>query len=401
MTKNTKSKRSLQIQKNIVQSLKNLQLSCDEGFSFEEFNLAIIESMMLLDREHHLEELRTQGKHDKSNGSYSRRFRSLSRNALSINIPRTRTSEFKPLLIEILKYNKGCIDELALTLYSKGLTTRDISDIFKTFFSEEISFSQVSKLADQFNELRQIWQNAPLQNKYKVLFCDVIFIKVKRGNSYSNEGVHIIYGVREDNKRELVELSINPIESSTSWGGCFSSIKNRGVKEVDLIIADGLPYLENEVHKFFPGSQFQKCVVHKMRNVLNKVRPSDKAAVATDLKLVFDNFDSSATAENANIKLESFLQKWRKTYPYLANSFAESTTDYYFTYINFPCEVRRMIYTTNQIESLNKKLRKATKNKQSFENPERLLDFLFVIIKDFEEDSWMKYPVSAFSIWLY
>ena len=97
--------------------------------------------------------------------------------------------------------------------------------------------------------------------------------------------------------------------------------------------------------------------------------------------------------------MESFLEKWRKIYPVLRNVFADSATDYYFTYIKFPCEVRRMIYTTNQIESLNEKLQKATKNKQSFENPERLLDFLFVIIKDFEEDSWMKHPVSAFSIW--
>jgi len=393
MTQNNKSQRSQQIQKNIVQSLKNIQLSCNESFSFEQFNLAIIESLMLLDREHHLEELKMEGKKDKANGMYARRFRSLSRNALSINIPRTRTSEFKPLLLEILKYNQESIDDLALTLYSKGLTTRDISDIFKTFFNEEISFSQVSKLADQFNELRQIWQNAPLDNKYKVLFCDVIFIKVKRGNSYASEGVHIIYGVREDNKRELVELSINPTESSSSWGICFESIKKRGMQSVDLIIADGLPYLENEVHKFFPGTKFQKCVVHKMRNVLNKVRPSDKPAIAVDLKEVFNNFDSSATIEKANLKLESFLTKWEKTYASLRSAFADSTTDYYFTYIEFPCEVRRMIYTTNQIESLNKKLRKATKNKQS------LLDFLFVIIKDFEEDSWMKHPVSAFSIW--
>lgn len=397
--KNTNSKKSQQIQKHIVQSLKNIQLSCNDSCSFEQFNLAIIESLMLLDREHYLDELRRDGKRDKSNGSYSRRFKSLSRNALSISVPRTRTSEFKPLLIEILKYNQGCIDDLALTLYSKGLTTRDISDIFKTFFSEDISFSQVSKLADQFNELRLIWQNSKLESAYKVLFCDVIFIKVRRGNSYSNEGVHVIYGVREDNHRELLELSINPTESASSWGECFASLKKRGVKKVGLIIADGLPYLENEVHKYFSGAQFQKCAVHKMRSVLNKVRPSDKQSVAADLKELFSNFDASATIEKATVKLQLFLDKWSKHYPRIANSFQEETTEYYFTYIKFPCEIRRMIYTTNQIESLNKKLRKATKNKQSFENPERLLDFLFVIIKDFEENSWMKHPVSAFSIW--
>jgi putative transposase len=398
MTTNTKRPASNKVHKHLIQALKNIRLSMDNP-SMEDFNLVMLEGLMQIDREHHIDELRDNGISDKSNGFYSRNFRSLSRNSMKINIPRTRYTDFKPLLIEVLKYNRECVDDLALMLYSKGLTTRDISDVFKSFFSEDISFSQISKLANQFNELRMAWHNAPLERYYKVLFCDVIFITVRRGDSYAKEGVHIIYGVREDNRRELLNLSINPTESSSSWGECFASLVNRGVAKVDLIIADGLPYLENEVHKHFPGTKFQKCVVHKMRNVMNDVRPAHKVEVSQDLKEVFNNFNSSATIEHAMHKLDAFLIKWRKQYPKISAKFHEETTEYYFTYLQFPCEVRRMIYTTNQIESLNKKLRKATKNKQSFENPDRLLDFLFVVIKDFEADSWMKFPVSSFSIW--
>jgi transposase-like protein len=132
---------------------------------------------------------------------------------------------------------------------------------------------------------------------------------------------------------------------------------------------------------------------------LNKTRPKHKSEVADDLKHVFDNFDKSDTLEKAKIKLDSFIDKWKESYPEFARSFKDETTEYYFTYIKFPCNLRRMIYTTNSIESLNKKIRKATKNKQSFEKVDRMLDYVFIIIKDFEVENWMKYPVSAFSSW--
>jgi transposase-like protein len=232
-----------------------------------------------------------------------------------------------------------------------------------------------------------------------VIFCDAIYITVKRGSSYAKEPVHIIYGIREDNKRELLDLSINPTESASSWSEAIKRLKTRGVKSVDLVVADGLQGLEDEVHKHLPGTEFQKCVVHKMRNILNKARPKDKEAIAKDLKHVFDNFSEDSSIEKAQSKLEQFIETWRPLYPSVAASLQTNSMEYYFTYIKFPCNLRRMLYTTNSIENLNKKIRKATKNKQSFEKPDRLLDFLFVIIKDFEVANWMKFPVSIFSTW--
>jgi putative transposase len=392
------SKQQTKINAFLLAGLKNLRQGIS-NISLEHFVINTLELLMLLERDEYLENLKQANFKDKGNGSYPRSFKSLSQNSLLINIPRTRYTDFKPFVVEFLKYSQEQINELVLTLYTKGLTTRDVSDVLKNFFGESVSYSQVSNLAERFHELRLAWENSPLEPYYKVVFCDALHVTVKRGNSYAKEPVHIIFGVREDNKRELLDISINPSESSTSWAESMAKLKERGVKKVDLIVADGLKGLEGEVHKAFPGTVFQKCVVHKMRYILNKVRPKDKGEVAKNLKHVFDNFDKDSNLEEATRKLDSFIGRWGKAYPDIFNSLINDTTEYYFSYIQFPSTVRRMIYSTNSIESLNKKLRKATKNKQSFEKPERLLDYLFVIIKEFETENWMKYPVSRFSDW--
>lgn len=385
--------------KTLLFGLKNLREALS-SLSLEQFVINTLEMLMFLERDEYLQVLKNSREiKDKGNGTYPRSFKSLSRNALVINIPRTRYTEFKPIVLEFLKYNQEQINELVLTLYRKGLTTRDISGILKEFFGEEMSYAKVSDLAEKFHEIRKAWEKMVLQAYYKVVYCDALYITLRRGNSYSKEAVHIIYGVRDDNKRELLALSVYPTESNETWSEALQSIKKRGIQRIDLVVADGIKGLENEVHKHFPGTVFQKCVLHKMRNVLNKVRPKDKDQLAMDLKEVFNNFDTHSSVPKAMEKLEQFIDKWKSCYPYLKRHFSEETTEYYFSYIDYPVEVRRMIYTTNSIENLNKKIRKATKNKQAFQKPERLLDYVFIVIKDFEHDNWMKYPVSTFAGW--
>jgi transposase-like protein len=382
----------------LLAGLKNLREGIS-GVSIDQFVISTLELLMHLERDEHLAKLKESTSKDKGNGTYPRSFKSLSRNSLMINIPRTRYGDFKPYAMEFLKYSQEQVNELVLTLYTKGLTTRDVSDVLTNFFGNEMSYAQVSNLAESFHELRVAWENSPLETRYKVIYCDAIYITVRRGDSYSKEAVHIMYGVRQDNKRELLNLSINPTESSSSWAEAFEKCKQRGIKQVDLIVADGLKGLEEEVHKAFPGTVFQKCVVHKMRYMLNKVRPKDKQEFANDLKHVFDNFDKDSNLQEAQAKTDAFIAKWGNNYAEVVASLANETIEYYFSYIKFPASVRRMIYSTNSIESLNKKIRKATKNKQSFEKPDRVLDYLFAVIRDFESENWMRYPVSLFSNW--
>ncbi len=220
---------------------------------------------------------------------------------------------------------------------------------------------------------------------------------VRRGNEYAKEALYIASGVREDNRRELLILSINPTESTFEWKLLLQDLKEkRGVEEISLFVADGLIGLESEAIKVFPKAKFQKCVVYKMRNILNKVKPKDKKEVSEDIKEAFNNFKEEDTLENAMHKRELFLLKWEKKYPCLRSFFRKGEIEYYFTSIHFDARVRRMIYTTNSLENLNRQVRKATKNKLSFESPERLLNYVFMVIKEFEEKNYMKYPVTQY-----
>jgi transposase-like protein len=371
-------------------SIKNLR-STLTGISLDQFVASTVDTLMLIERQEYLQ----KAVKDKANGYYSRAFKSLQRHSLLVNVPRTRTGAFKPSTIELIKINQDYVDELCLTLYKKGVTTRDVSDILENMFGESVSHTTVSELANVFNQFREAWNNSKLEKTYKIVYADVIFITVKRGRSYSKEGVFVAYGVKEDNTRELLVLDINPTESAYYWGELIQNLKQRGVSSIGLFVADGLVGLEDEIHKHYPKAEFQKCVVHKQRNVLSKTRTKDKREMADDLKELFNNFDKDSSIEKAENKLENFLTKWKKKYPRIENQFKEGNIEYYFTYIKYNPEVRRLIYTTNGIEGMNRVIRKATKNKLSFEQPERLLDYVFMVIKDFEERVW-KYPIYQF-----
>lgn len=377
----------------LMAGMKNLVVSQDV-FTMDEFTLEIL---MLLEREEYLKG--ANGGNDIGNGTYPRSFKALNKNSLLVNIPRTRSGHFKPLTIELLKMQQEQVNELALLLYRKGLSSRDVSDIMQDFFGEEMSYETVNNLSESFHKIRKSWEEGELDAYYKVIYCDALYVSLKRNNSYSKEAVHVIYGVKDDNTRELLLLEVNPTESHNIWGEYFQKLQKRGVNEVDLIVADGLPGLSDTARFCFPGADFQRCVVHKQRNILNKVRPRDKQAVSDDIKEVFNNFDSSATLEAAKNKLEKFCETWRDGYPNIVKSLQTEDINDYFTYIQYPTEIRRMVYTTNSIENLNRQIRRVTKTKVTFDKIDNLLDLTFMVIKDFEANNWQKFPVHAFASW--
>jgi putative transposase len=380
-------------EKYLMASMKNMR----EAFptlSMEDFARLQIQTLFGLEREEYLEKV----PYDKGNGYYSRSLRSLMKGGIVINVPRTRSGGFTPIAVELFKMNQEQVNDLVLTLYKKGMTSRDIEDVMKQFFGNSVSHTTISELAEQFHAIRLAWEKTPLASLYRVVYCDCVFITVRRGDSYQKEAVYIAYGVTEHNTRELLALSIEPTESATVWKTLFAQMKERGVHSVPLVVADGLAGLEDAVQETWHDAQVQKCVVHKMRAILATIRPKDKQACAEDLKHVFDNFGETATLEKAKEKAEAFIATWEKKYPHIARFFDEKTIDYYFTYIQFPPDVRRLIYTTNSIENVNRAIRKATKNKLSFENPTRLLDYVFVIVKEFEEKHWERKPVHQYGL---
>lgn len=389
--------RQKQIGKMLLDSLRSLFQHQTE-LNFDTFSISVMEALMLLEREHYLKS--QVGAKDYGNGAYTRTFRSLRKNSLQISIPRSRNGAFKPLLLEFIRSNHEQVQELAILLYRKGLSTRDVSSVMAEFFGESMSRETVNNLAESFHEIRMEWEKTPLEKHYKVIYCDALFVNLKRANSYSKEALYLIYGVKDDNTRELLLLEVNPTESSKVWGEYLNKLKERGLEQVDLIVADGLLHFADEAKKVYPCANTQRCVVHLTRNLLNKVRPKEKEAFSVDLKHVFDNFSENSSRSEAQKKLETFVAKWETTYPRLMDRLRDMEyVNDYFTYIDYPVDVRRMLYTTNAIENLNRQIRRVLKTKVTFDKEANLLDLAFMIVKDFESRNWMKYPVTSFGSW--
>lgn len=393
----TQTTRKQQVENMIFAGLQNLFKS-QEVFNLEQFSILTLEAIMLLERNEYLES--EQGKGDIGNGTYVRSFKCLKTNAFQVNIPRTRNGEFKPIALELIKKGKEEINTLSLLLYRKGLSTRDIESVLNTYFGESMSSASISNLAKSFHDIRLKWETSKLDAYYKALFCDALYVAVRRGDSYSKEAVYVAYGVKEDNTRELVLLASNPTEGSTMWMNYFRNLKNtRGVEEIDLIVADGLTGFADAAKTIYPYADIQRCVVHLQRNLLNKVRPKEKQEFASDLKEVFNNFDKYDTIGNAMKKIDDFVGKWEASYANVKNLNSIDYISDYLTYIKYPTIIRKMIYTTNSIENLNRQIRKVTKTKVSFESESSMLDLIFMVIKDFEATNWQKFPVPAYQGW--
>jgi putative transposase len=325
--KNTTTNRT---EKYLNQAMKNMRLALPE-LSMEQFAIQNMQILFGMEREEYLQVTDS----DKANGYYSRSLRALMKNGMTINIPRTRNGGFAPIAFELIKMNQDQVNELCLTLYKKGMTSRDVSDVMEKFFGNSMSHTTINELAEKFHDIRLAWQNSKLEEFYSVIFCDCIFVTVRRGDSYEKEAVYVCYGVNENNKRELLGLEISPTETIATWKDIFNNIKQRGVKTTSLVVADGIIDMEEVVLECFKKAEFQKCVVHKERNILNAVRPKEKAAVASDLKEVFNNFSNTDTLANALIKAKQFCQKWEDRYPNINRYFDPKTIEYYFTYIKW------------------------------------------------------------------
>ena len=205
----TISKRKEACEKILQAGIENLYKSQD-SYNLEEFSVKTLEVLMLLEREEYLKS--EEGKDTIGNGTYTRRLTALSKNSLQIKIPRTRNGAFTPLTLELIQQHKEQVQDFALLLYKKGLSSRDVSETLEEYFGESMSRTTINNLAESFHEIRKKWEAKPLDKRYKVVYSDALYVSVKRNNNYSKEAVYVIYGVKEDNTRELLHLSLNPTE---------------------------------------------------------------------------------------------------------------------------------------------------------------------------------------------
>src|SRR5512133_2921310 len=266
--------------------------------------LDVIAMLLSAEREKFLKESPTT--ENKANGYYSRFLKSLS-GKLVLNVPRDRMGQFHPLLLEVIKTDDKRMAELACSLYAKGVSQRDISDIISNIYDTHVSPAWISQMSADTLEARKAWHTKGLNEEYVVVYLDALFVPVRR-DSVEREAVYVALGLKRDGRREVMGLYTLTTESATGWSMMFRDWKKRGLKTVSRFVADGLSGLPDVVADAFPNARFQTCVVHKMRNVLLHIRPKDKAAVATELKKVFDLDRIDDSTEEAMIRLDTFIE---------------------------------------------------------------------------------------------
>ena len=294
-----------------------------------------------------------------------------------IEVPRDRQSTFNPMLIPKRKNIVDGIENVIISLYSKGMSNSDIEEQIREVYNFDISTSTISRITDRISNDIIAWQNRPLEPVYLIVWMDGIVFKVRENSKIINKTIYIAVGLRKDGLKEVLGLWLGKNESAAFWMTVLTDIKARGVEDILITATDNLNGFTDTIKTIFPNSTTQICVVHQIRNASRYVVWKDKKDFAKDMKEIY-NAPSKQAAKSA---LEDFSTKWSSKYSYAVKSW-ENNWENLTAFFDFPIEIRKIIYTTNLIENLNGKIRKYTKNKLSFPTDEAVLKSTYLSVRE-------------------
>jgi putative transposase len=299
---------------------------------------------------------------------------------VEVKIPRDRNGEYEPQIIEKYNRNADGMEEKILSLYSCGMSQRDIAAQIKNLYDVEISPELVSKISEKIMPEVTAWQNRPLETVYPFVFMDAIHYKVKEDHQIVTKAAYVVLGVTIDGCKDILGIWIGEHESSKFWLSVLNDLKSRGVLDVYLFCVDGLKGFQEAISAAYPKAQIQRCIIHQIRYSTRFVGYKDIKQLMADLKLVY----RAVTEEEALENLMAFKEKWGKKYPSCVKTW-EDNWDILNTFFAYPPEIRKIIYTTNIIEGLNRQFRQVTKNKPSFVNDDSLRKLLYLASKNIVE----------------
>ena len=312
--------------------------------------------------------------HEQCNGFRSRRWYSHGFE-FSLRIPRSRSGNFYPILLGLIRSESEERAKLFNLLYTKGLTTEQIGEISETIYGRTYSKQQVSYLSNSCREDVDKWLKRSLSSHYLAVYIDATFIATRRDKQVSKEAYYTILGVLEDGSREVLSVVNHPTEGAICWKEELEALKERGVTQIDLVVSDALQGIENAVCAAFPQASHQFCVAHVKRQILNSVSHRDKPQMAEELNEVFTLENKEMGSLSGHKLFITFVAKWEKKYPILKKYKADRNIAY-FTYMDFPVQVQRCIYTTNWIERLNRKYKRTIKMRTSMPSDKSVLFLL-------------------------
>ena len=295
--------------------------------------------------------------------------------AIQIEVPRDRDSSFEPKLVKKRQRRLEGFDDKVLALYARGLSTRDIQSQLEELYEVEVSPTLISNVTDAVMEDVRAWQSRPLSAVYPIVYFDALFVKTRQDGPVTTKAVYLALAINLEGEKELLGLWIAQSEGSKFWLSVFNELKNRGVQDCFIACVDGLKGLPEALESIFPLTQVQLCIVHKLRNSLKYVPWKERKAVARDLRAIY----AAPTLAEAEQALDRFSAAWDAKYPAISPSW-RADWQRLTVFFNYSPEIRKVIYTTNAVESLNYSLRKLLKMRGAFPNDDSIMKVLYLAI---------------------
>ena len=320
-----------------------------------------------------------------SRNGYSKKSLKSNYGKSDIRIPRDRDGDFEPKVVKKNQTTLPSIDDQVLSMYARGMTTRDIEKHLESIYGIDASPELISRITDKILPLVTEWQNRPLEEVYGIVFMDAIHYKVRSEGRIVSKAAYTVMGVTLEGIKEILGIWIGEAESAKFWLSVLNEIKNRGVKDILIIAVDGLKGFSEAIESAYPNTEIQKCILHQIRNSTKYVSYKDVKAFTAGLKKIY-----KATTEKAALaELDSFEEVWGKKYPLSIKSWRTNWAEL-STYFKYPGELRKIIYTTNSAESFHRQLRKVTKSKSIFPNDKALIKMLYLATMDASEKWTMR-----------
>lgn len=303
---------------------------------------------------------------------------------IEIETPRDRNSSFEPKIVAKRQTSIGNFNEAVISLYARGMTTREIEQHIKEMYGVEISPQFVSRATEELQQQIAEWQSRPLERVYPIIFVDGLRVAVRTDKGVLKKCVYTVLGVSLSGKQEVLGLWIEETEGARFWLRVFNDLKARGLQDALIVCGDGLTGLRNAVESVFPQADVQLCVVHHIRNVTKFVSYKDRKLLCAAMRPIY----TAPTIEAAELALDRFAQSWEARYPASVAAWRNHWNEL-TAFFKYPVELRRMIYTTNAIESLHSQMRKNIANRKVFPNDEALIKILFLNLRNFA-NRWTK-----------
>lgn len=333
-----------------------------------------IESMLAAELDNHLgyDEYEPSDSSNARNGKKQKHIRS-KYGEMTIDVPQDRNSSFEPKVVRKRQKDISNIEDKIISMYAKGLTTRQISDQVEDIYGFEVSEGMVSDITDRLLPEIEDWQQRPLSQVYPIVYIDAVHFSVRDNHVIKKLAAYVILGINEEGRKEVISIQIGQNESSKYWLSVLNELKNRGVRDILILCADGLSGIKESINVAFPNTEYQRCIVHQVRNTLKYVADKDKKEFAADLKTIYH----APAEERGHARMLEVTEKWHEHYPNAMKSWS-ANWDVISPIFKFSADVRKVIYTTNAIESLNSTYRRLNRQRSVFPSDISLLKALYL-----------------------